>query len=264
MAGNMAGNLALVTGASSGIGEALARVHAAHGGDLVLVARSAARLQQLKVELEAAHSVHVTILCEDLAEPGAAARVFRQTEAAGLQVDVLINNAGVGGHGKFHERGLEADQQMMQLNIITLAELTYYYVQGMVARGAGRILNVSSTAGFLPGPLQAVYYASKAFVNSFSQALANELQGTGVTVTALCPGPVDTGFKAAADLDGVRMMDLAVSATSVAEFGYRAMQRGQLVAINQPALRLLLGWIMPFLPRGLLLKFSRRAMEKSA
>ncbi len=256
-------NLALVTGASSGIGEALARVHAAGGGDLVLVARSAERLQQLKAELEAAHAVQVMVICEDLAVAGAASRIFQQTEAAGLKIEVLINNAGVGGHGKFHERGLEADQQMMQLNMVALAELSYYYLQGMVARGAGRILNVSSTAGFLPGPLQAVYYASKAFVNSFSQALANELRGTGVTVTALCPGPVATGFKAAADLEGVRMMDTAVSATSVAEFGYRAMQRGELVAINQPGLRFLLRWIMPLLPRGLLLKSSRRAMEKS-
>ncbi|GAB5450798.1 MAG: hypothetical protein Hals2KO_11260 [Halioglobus sp.] len=199
---------------------------------------------------------------QDLAQPGAAQRVFEQTQSLGLEIDILINNAGFGGHGKFHERPLAREQQMMQLNMVTLTELTHLYVRGMVAKGSGKVLNVSSTAGFMPGPLQAVYYATKAYVNSFSQAIANELQDTGVTVTALCPGAVDTGFQQAGDLEGVDMWKLAVSAESVARCGYRAMEKGKLLVINQKVLAAALRGVVPLLPRKLLLKVSRTAMEK--
>ncbi|EED32835.1 short-chain dehydrogenase/reductase SDR [gamma proteobacterium NOR5-3] len=256
-------NTALITGASAGIGEELARVHAEKGGDLILVARRKDRLESIATEIRAEHSVQVNVIAADLAKPGAAKKIMAQVDGLGAEVDVLINNAGFGGHGKFHESGLERDQRMMQLNMVALTELAYYFAQGMVARGAGRILNVGSTAGFLPGPLQAVYYASKAYVNSFSQAIANELQGTGVTVTVLCPGPVATEFQEAGDLDGVKGFDLAADARSVALCGYRAMERGELLAVNDRKIRVLLEGVLPFLPRKSVLWMSRKTMEKS-
>ncbi|WP_439102612.1 SDR family NAD(P)-dependent oxidoreductase [Congregibacter sp.] len=257
-------NTALITGASAGIGEELARVHAENGGDLVLVARRKARLESLANELRADHGVQVHVIVADLEKSGAAKKLMAQVDALGVAIDVLINNAGFGGHGKFHESGLERDQRMMQLNMVALTELSYYFAQGMVERGQGRILNVGSSAGFLPGPLQAVYYASKAYVNSFSQAIANELQGTGVTVTVLCPGPVATEFQAAGDLDGVKGFDLAADARSVAECGYRAMERGELLAINDRKIRVFLEGLLPFLPRKGVLWMSRKSMEKSS
>ncbi len=257
------GNTALITGASSGIGESLARIHAAKGGDLVLVARRKDRLEALKTELETAHGITVHVLVEDLAAAGAAERIFAATEEAGLEIDVLVNNAGFGGHGKFHERDLARDRAMMQVNMVALVELTHLYVQGMVRRGSGKILHVASTAGFMPGPLQAVYYATKAFVVSFSQAIAEELSGTGVTSTALCPGAVDTGFVAASDLEGAALFQKpGASAESVATCGYDAMARGDLVKINDAGLGFALGWIVPLLPRRLALTLSRKAMEK--
>lgn len=199
----------------------------------------------------------------DLTKSTAPKKLAARLEELGLEIDVLINNAGLGAHGEFHESPWSRQQQMLQLNIGALTELTHLLVQGMVERGRGRILNVGSTAGFLPGPLQAVYYASKAYVNSFSQAIANELQGSGVTVTALCPGPVATEFQEVADLGGVKGFDFAADARSVAEYGYRAMEKGRLVAVNDPKLRVLLEGILPFMPRRSLLWMSRKTMEKS-
>lgn len=255
-------NTALITGASSGIGTELARVHAKQGGDLVIVARNKERLETLKQELEAAYPITVTVLVEDLSQVGSAQRVFEATEAAGLEIDVLINNAGFGGHGKFHERELARDEAMMQLNMASLTSLTHLYLQGMVRRRNGKVLNVASTAGFIPGPLQAVYYATKAYVVSFSQAIAEELADTGVTVTALCPGAVATEFVAQANLEGVSVFDKAASAESVAICGYTAMTQGDLIAINEKSLSFLLNWIVPLLPRKMVLKMSRQAMEK--
>ncbi|NET57008.1 MAG: SDR family oxidoreductase [Symploca sp. SIO2E6] len=257
------GNIALVTGASSGIGAELARLHAAKGGDLVLVARREDALNALKSELEKAHSITAKVITADLAQPDAAEKIFAATEAAGIQIDILINNAGFGGHGKFHERDLTKDQAMMQVNIVSLVNLTHLYLQGMVSRNSGKILHVASTAGFLPGPLQAVYYATKAFVVSFSQAIAQELSKTNVTSTALCPGAVATGFVAAGDLEGTSMWDKAASAESVAKCGYDAMMKGELVKINEPSLNFLLNWVIPFLPRKAVLKISQQTMEKS-
>ena len=204
---------ALITGASNGIGLELARIHAKRGGDLVLVARSQDKLNQLADELRAQHhDIQITVIAQDLAMPHAAQSVFAQTEQLGIQVDILINNAGIGGHGRFFERELAKEQQMIQLNITTLTELTHLYLQGMVARRSGKILNVSSTASFMPGPLQAVYYATKAYVTSFSQAVAEEVREFGISVTALCPGAVATDFVAAGDLQGVDAWKNAKSA----------------------------------------------------
>lgn len=254
---------ALITGASNGIGLELAKIHAKRGGDLVLVARSQEKLEQLAQELRARHQVQVTVIAQDLAAPHAAQAVFVQTEQLGIEVDYLINNAGFGGHGRFFERELAKEQQMIQLNISTLTELTHLYLQGMVARRRGKVLNVSSTASFMPGPLQAVYYATKAYVTSFSQAVAEEVAEFGVSVTALCPGAVATGFVAAGDLQGVAIWNNAKSAQEVAEYGYNAMLKGELVAFNEAKLKFALEWVIPFLPRKIVLKLSRQAMEKS-
>jgi hypothetical protein len=254
---------ALITGASGGIGLELAKIHAQKGGDLVLVARSLDKLEALKAELEAQHKVSVTVVDQDLSLPDAARSVFDQTQELGLEIDILINNAGFGGHGLFHSRDLADEQAMMQVNMVTLTSLTHLYLQGMVARNRGRILNVSSTASFIPGPLQAIYYATKAYVTSFSLAISEEVAAYNVTVTALCPGPVKTGFVAAANLDGVAVFDKAKTAVSVAQCGYDAMLKGQLVAFNEPGLKFLLNWTVPLLPRKLVLKISRKAMEKS-
>ena len=254
---------ALITGASSGIGAEFARLHAEKGGDLVLVARREEVLNKFKFELEKAYSIQAMVIVADLAQPDAAEKIFTATEAVGIQIDTLINNAGFGGHGKFHERDLAKDQAMMQVNMVSLVNLTHIYLQGMVSRNCGKILHVASTAGFIPGPLQAVYYATKAFVISFSQAIAQELSDTNVTSTVLCPGAVATNFVVAGDLEGVSTWDNAASPQLVAKCGYEAMMRGELVKINEPSLSLMLNWVIPFLPRKTVLKISQQAMEKS-
>ncbi|MEM9540048.1 MAG: SDR family oxidoreductase [Cyanobacteria bacterium P01_E01_bin.42] len=256
------GNTALVTGASSGIGMELARLHATKGGDLVLVARREEALNALKTELENAHGIKAEVIVTDLAQPDSAEKIFAATEAAGIQIEILINNARFGGHGKFYERDLAKDQAMMQVNMVSLVNLTHLYLQGMVDRNSGKILHVASTAGFLPGPLQAVYYATKAFVLSFSQAIAQELADKNVTSTVLCPGAVATGFVAAGDLEGNSLWENAASPESVAKCGYEAMMKGELVKINERSLSFMLNWVVPFLPRKTVLKISQNAMEK--
>mgnify|MGYP001822917544 CR=1 FL=1 len=254
---------ALVTGASSGIGQEIARMHAQKGGNLVLVARNESALNDLKQELEKAHGISATVVVADLAQANVANRVFEATEAAGIQVDMLINNAGIGGHGMFHERELDSDRAMMQVNMTALVDLTHLYLPGMRARGYGKILQVASTAGMMPGPLQAVYFASKSFVLSFSQAISEELSGTGVTCTALCPGAVETGFAAAGNLeDAALFAKPGASAVSVADCGSKAMLKGDLVTINDPMISFVLTWIIPLLPRKLVLKIARKSMEK--
>lgn len=259
----MKNQTALITGASSGIGMELAKIHASEGGHLVLVARGEDVLNTLKTELESSYGVNVTVLAEDLSVPGAARRVFDRAQQAGVEVDILINNAGFGGHGQFYQRNLEAEHSMMQVNMIALTELTHLFVQPMVKKQRGKILNVSSTASFIPGPLQAVYYATKAFVTSFSQALAEELKDLNISVTALCPGAVKTGFAKAGDLEGVEIFKRGKSAQSVAQCGYDAMQKGELLAFNEGGLKFLLNWVIPFLPRRVILSMSRQSMEKT-
>ena len=255
-------NTALITGASGGIGAELARYHAAKGGDLVLVARSGDALEELKQELASAHNVKVVVIVADLSQSESAQAIYQQTEESGIQIDILINNAGFGGHGKFHQRELAKDQAMMQVNMVSLINLTHLYLQGMVARNSGKILHVASAAAFMPGPLQAVYYATKSFVVSFSQAIAQELADTKITSIALCPGAVATGFVKAGDLEGVSAWDKAATPESVAKCGYEAMQRGDLIAVNEKALSFMINWLIPFLPRKTVLKISQKFMEK--
>src|SRR5271163_4059267 len=209
---------ALITGASFGIGLELARIFAREGYNLILVARSADKLRQLASELEKAHGTRSLILATDLTEPGAPAYVLDQTTRAGIHVDALVNNAGFGQYGFFVENDLEECLRQIQLNVTALTHLTHLYLPAMVGRQSGRILNVASTAAFQPGPLMAVYFATKAYVLHLSEALANELQETGVTVTCLCPGATVTEFHKRAKATGMRMLKVgAMDAHTVAE-----------------------------------------------
>ena len=219
---------ALITGASAGIGLELARLFAAGGHNLVLVARDEKRLSALASELKQAHEIETRVLPADLARPGAAAAIFEGVRD--LEVSVLVNNAGFGHYGEFARTDLRAQSDLIQVNIAALVELTHHFLQPMLKRNRGRILNVASVAAFQPGPTVNVYYASKAFVYSFSYALANELANTAITVTTLCPGTTRTEFFDRANIHMSRPWPMT-SAREVAEVGYRATMRGQRVAI---------------------------------
>lgn len=256
-------NLALITGASSGIGLELARIHAARGGDLVITARRESALVALKAELEAAHGVTVQVVALDLGAAGGAEALIAAVDGLGSPVEVLINNAGFGGHGEFIARDLADDLAMIDLNVRALVILSHHFARQMAGRGRGRILNVSSTASYLPGPMMATYYATKAYVSSFSQALDEELRGKGVTVTALEPGPVATEFMDVAALGGTQLGRTRITAQSVAAFGYAAMLKGKLRAINDPMMRFALNWLAPFAPRRMVLRTVRRFQTKA-
>ncbi len=224
---------ALVTGASGGIGLELARLFAAGGYDLVLVARSAGRLEELAAELRQ-QGVAVRVLAKDLADPKSPEEVFRELEAAGAEVDVLVNNAGFATFGRFSEIDLGRELEELQLNVVTLTHLTKKFLPGMLARRRGGVLNVASTAGFQPGPLMAVYYATKAYVLSFSEALAEEVAGAGLTVSALCPGPTQTGFQSRAGLEDSKLFSgllQVADAAAVARAGYEGFRAGKRVVI---------------------------------
>ena len=254
---------ALITGASFGIGLELARIFAGEGYNLVLVARSADKLRQLASGLEKEHGTRSLILAADLTEPGAPAYVLDQTTRADIQVDVLVNNAGFGQYGMFAENDLEECLRQIQLNVTTLTHLTRLYLPAMIERKSGRILNVASTAAFQPGPLMAVYYATKAYVLHFSEAIANELQGTGVTVTCLCPGPTATEFQKRANIAGIRLTKYGcMDARTVAEDGYRALMAGKPVVISG-----FRNWLVAqsvrFAPRRLAAAVARKVQESS-
>lgn len=244
--------IALITGASSGIGKELARIHASKNGDLILVARRSEELELLKKELEEKHAIKVWIFVKDLTSKDAAKEVYEFTKSNQLEVDYLFNNAGFGGHGFFVDRPIAKDLEMIDLNISSLVELSHLFLQDMKRRKAGKILNTASTAGFLPGPLQATYFATKAFVVSFSEALAHELKPHSISVTALCPGPVKTEFEKTAGMTGGNLFEKAASAKSTAEKGYRAMENGKVICISDPVLNVLLRYILPFFPKFLI------------
>ncbi|HEY8419408.1 MAG TPA: SDR family oxidoreductase [Clostridia bacterium] len=222
---------ALITGASSGIGYELAHIFAKDGYNLVLVARSQDKLINLKQEIEAFSNVH--IITKDLSKSEAAQEVFDEVKSAGLKIDVLVNNAGFGDFGQFAESNLSKISSMIELNIGALTKLTRLFLPEMIERKSGKILNVASLGSFQPGPLMAVYYASKAYVLSFSEAIARELKGSGVTVTALCPGPTRTNFQEAANLgmSGLFVNLQVAEAKKVAEFGYKKMKKGKVIAV---------------------------------
>jgi|TARA_B110000444_G_scaffold257580_1_gene296318 short-subunit dehydrogenase len=250
-------NTALVTGASSGIGVEFARYHASKGGDLIITARREAELQRLKSELETKHGVTVHVVALDLGASGGAEALHKAVQETGEIVKVLINNAGFGGHGVHIERQLSKEQAMIDLNIKAVVSLTHMIGNDMVKSGGGKMLHVSSTAGFMPGPMQAVYFASKAFVTSFSQAIDQELRGRGVTSTALCPGGVATEFLETANLEHTQMGKASGSfatAESCAKHGYDAMMKGTLVTVNQKSYSFFVNWVFPLMSRRWALK----------
>lgn len=255
---------ALVTGASFGIGLELAKEAAKTHKKLVLVARSAAKLQALAAELQQAYGADVTVIAADLAAPGAAGALHAEVTAKGITVDTLVNNAGVGVYGAFLEADAKSVDQMLQLNMISLTELTRAFAADMVANGGGRILNVASTAAFQPGPLMATYYASKSYVLSFSEALANELAPAGVTVTALCPGPTRSGFQDAAKMEGSRILTMGMmDAATVAKLGWRGLERGRSVVITGFVNRVLVESLR-LMPRCVVTRVSRFVSERQA
>jgi short-subunit dehydrogenase len=252
----------LITGASSGIGEELARLFARDGFDLILVARSGDKLTKLASELEEKHRIRVKTIAKDLGERNAPREVHEEVKKEGLTVDILVNNAGFGLYGEFIHTDLEQELNMIDLNVRALTELTKLFLPGMVERKQGGILNVSSAAAFQPGPLLAVYYATKAYVLHFSEALANELEGTGVTVTALCPGPTATNFSQRAGLVASKLFDSGVmDVKTVAKAGYRGFILGKPVVI--PGFRnRLLTFSVRLIPRRLVTKIVRMMQER--
>ena len=224
---------ALITGASGGIGEALARTLAQHGYNLILVARTLTKLEALGAELTAKNGVQTTSIASDLSAFDASEKLISELETKGLSVDALVNNAGFGEYGEFAVGDPIKIQQMISLNILTLTMLTRALLPKMLERKSGRIMNLASTTAFQPGPLMSVYYATKAYVLSFSEALAEELVGTGVTVTALCPGPTESDFQARAEMQNSKLVQGKTLMTSreVAEQGIAALERGQRVVI---------------------------------
>lgn len=253
---------ALITGASSGIGLELAKCFARGGANLVLVARDEGRLGQIASELRPS-GVSVKVIAADLARPVAPSDILDATRAANIDVDYLVNNAGFGMCGFFADADVQAELDMMQVNMIALVHLTRLYLPGMRQRGTGGVLNVASTAAFQPGPLMAIYYASKAFVLSFTEAIFEELSGTGVTATALCPGPTATGFQKRAKMESVRLMKsrlLMATARQVAEVGYLGFLEGKAIVI--PGLMNKIGaQAVRVSPRAAVRKVTRKLQE---
>ncbi len=253
---------AVVTGASSGIGREIARLLAADGYRLALVARNASKLEELAHELRAAHGTISAVIPRDLAEDDAPREVLAEVERQGLAVDVLVNNAGAGIYGPFAETDLGRELETIRLNVVAVTALAKGVLPQMLRRRSGRILNVASTAAFQPGPLMAVYYATKAYVLSFSEAIANELAGTGVTVTALCPGPTVTEFQNAAGLTKTRLFTgpLVMDAGRVARAGYEGMLRGRPVVIPGLPNKLMVQ-ALRLAPRRAVTAIARRIQE---
>jgi short-subunit dehydrogenase len=254
---------ALITGASGGIGYELALLFARDRFDCILVARSRDKLTELAARLESEFRVRTLVIAKDLSRSTAVDEIYEEVSATGMQVEVLVNNAGFPVFGLFVETDLQAELEMLQVNVIALTALTKLFVKGMVERRSGRILNLASTASFEPGPLMAVYYASKAYVLSFSEALANELRGTDVTVTALAPGPTRTGFQKRGVMEDSRLVQGEIAdAASVALAGYRGLMAGKTIVIPG-FVNNLVPLIVRVSPRGLLTQVVRRMQERA-
>lgn len=242
----------LITGASGGIGYDIARLAAADGTNLVLVARSADKLNRISEELRKNYSSQVVTIAVDLSEESGVNSLISEIESGNITIDALVNNAGFGDFGDFAKADLPKNMEMIRLNISAITRLSHFALQAMLKTKHGKIMNVASTAAFMPGPGMAVYYASKAYVLSFSEALTRELKGTGITVTTLCPGPTDTSFAAAAGLGKSLLHRMLPPATSaeVAKAGYKAMMNGKTVVI--PGIMNKLSTIAPrFSPRSM-------------
>lgn len=252
---------ALVTGASSGIGLELANCLARGGYDLVLVARNREKLKQVASTLSHRHNVRVLILVKDLSRPAAPQKVFEELQRANVQIDVLVNNAGLGIYGPFVKGDVDQMLSVVQVNVTALTHLTRLFLPSMLERGQGRVLNVASTAAFQPGPLMAVYFASKAYVLSLSEALSNETEGSGVSITCLCPGPTQSDFQNRAQMSTSKLSESnLMSASQVANIGYRAMMRGQALVIPGKN-NAFWAWFTRLLPRSTTPKIVRRVQD---
>lgn len=225
----------LITGASLGIGYELTKIFAKNGYNLVLVSRNEKRLNEIAEQLKKEYKIKVNVVVSDLANPNAPAEIFKKVKEESLHIDILVNNAGIGVYGLFTETSFSDEKDSMQINMIALTHLTKFFLKGMVEKGEGKILNVASVASFQPGPLMAVYYATKAYVLSFSEALASELKGKGVTVTALCPGPVKTGFQERANIKNSKLDKSPffniITPQEVAIAGYNALMKNKRIVI---------------------------------
>ncbi len=240
----------LITGASGGIGYELAKVFAKEGFNLVLVARSTDKLNELKNKLQG-FPVQVTIITKDLSLQSSPEELFKEIYEQKIEIDILVNNAGFGLFGEFKDTNWNKESQMINLNIYALTALTKLFLQPMLQRKRGKVLNIASTAAFQPGPLMSVYFASKAYVLHFSEAIAKELENTGITVTTLCPGATESGFQNAASMGKSKLFKRKLpSSEEVALFGYKALMRGERVAIHG-LLNNLLAFGTRFLPRQL-------------
>ncbi len=254
---------ALITGSSNGIGYELAKVLAQKDNNLILVARSKDKLDELKNELEKSHNIWVYTIGKDLSLPGAASEVYDELKTKSITIDYLVNNAGFGDFGLFAQSDWNKQEQMINLNVTALAHFTRLFLPDMIRRGGGKILNVASTASFQPGPTMSVYFATKAFVLSFSEAVNNEVREHGITVTALCPGATQSGFQAAASMQDSKLFAGNNFPTSreVAEFGYRAMMKGKAVAIHGFKNSIMANSVR-FAPRSLVVKIARQIQAK--
>jgi uncharacterized protein len=255
-------NATLITGASSGIGLEFAKIFAREGHNLVLVARSEETLSTLKKQFEEEYDVSVRVIVKDLTHYSSPTEIYDEVKRENINVNILVNNAGFGVHGYFKDTDLESELEMIQVNITALTHLTKLFLKDMVDNNNGRILNVASVAAFQPGPLMAVYYASKAYVLSFSEAIAEELRDTKVKVTTLCPGLVKTNFSKVAHANGSLLFDRdATSAKDIAEYGYKALYNDKRVVI--PGIRYkTLVQMTKFIPRKTVTKVLKKFQEK--
>lgn len=258
----MKNNFVLITGATSGIGLQLAKKFAQRGNNLVLLARREAVLEALKLEIESRNKIEVLTYPIDLTVQGEVDYVVKDLQAKKIKLHTLVNNAGVGGHGMFYEKSCKSQLNIIDLNIRSLTEITHKVIPLMIESYGGRILNISSTAGMLPGPFQAVYYASKAYVLSFSQALSEELRENNITVTAFCPGATDTGFIKSSGLAKTKLFQgKLLKASSVAYLAIKALDKGRLIATTNPFQMFMLRYLMPLFPLKTTLKISRSQMD---
>ena len=254
---------ALITGASNGIGLELAEVFAKNGTPVILSARSEAKLTALAADLTKKYGIAAHAVAADLSKSEEVQRLYDTVKSNGWKVEYLVNNAGFGDFGKFHTTNWEKQAQMIDLNVRSLTQLTHLYLPEMVTRNSGRIMQLASTASFLPGPLMSVYFATKSFVLHFSEAIAEELSNTNVTITALCPGPTTSGFQEAADIMESKMVKGKALPTSkdVAEYGYQVMMQGKIVAVHGLKNKIL-SQSYRFTPRKMLTKVVRFLQDK--
>ena len=253
--------IALITGASSGIGYELARLFAQDHYDLVLVARDKPKLTQLASDLANRYSILAKVIEKDLSKPSAPIELYEELKRASLSIDILVNNAGTGVYGLFSDSNLEDQLNALQVNIMSVTSLTHLFLPAMIKKRKGKILNVASTAAFQPGPLMGCYFASKAYVLFFSEALTNELRGSGVTVTALCPGPTQTNFQSRTGTENIRESSMMMGAESVAQVGYKGLMKGKTVVV--PGLiNKILALLVRFFPRDFVTSVARFVEEK--